>query len=33
MSEATVIFSNARVVLADRVLENGWVAVSDGAIR
>nr|HAQ94943.1 phosphonate metabolism protein PhnM [Afipia sp.] len=26
------IFSNARVVLRDRVIERGWVAVAQGAI-
>ena len=27
-SDRTIVFSNARVVLADRVIENGWVAVA-----
>jgi alpha-D-ribose 1-methylphosphonate 5-triphosphate diphosphatase len=29
---ADCILANARIVLADRVIERGWVAVSDGAI-
>lgn len=29
----TIVFSNARVVLADRLIENGWVAIADGAIN
>ncbi len=27
----TQLLTNARVVLADDVIENGWVSVSDGA--
>ena len=26
------VLTNARIVLADRVIERGWVAVEDGAI-
>ena len=29
---ADCILANARIVLADRVIERGWVAISDGAI-
>jgi alpha-D-ribose 1-methylphosphonate 5-triphosphate diphosphatase len=28
----TMLFSNARLVLADRVIDNGWVAVANGTI-
>ena len=27
-----LVLNNARVVLADRVIETGWVAIVDGAI-
>ena len=32
MNSTETIIGNARVVLADRVIENGWVAISDGKI-
>jgi len=32
MGASGVILSNARVVLADRVIETGWVAVMNGLI-
>jgi alpha-D-ribose 1-methylphosphonate 5-triphosphate diphosphatase len=32
MTQSENIFGNARVVLADRVIENGWVAIADGRI-
>ena len=32
MSASGVILSNARVVLADRVIETGWVAMMNGLI-
>jgi alpha-D-ribose 1-methylphosphonate 5-triphosphate diphosphatase len=27
-----LVLSNARLVLADRVIETGWIAVADGMI-
>src|SRR3982074_1393884 len=32
MTSTETILRNARVVLADRVIERGWVAMSDGRI-
>ncbi len=32
-TEADMILTNARVVLADRVIERGWVAVADRGDR
>lgn len=32
MESSTFVLSGARIILADRVIEDGWVAVSDGKI-
>src|SRR5262245_259317 len=31
-NDRDIVLSNARLVIADRVIENGWIAFSDGAI-
>src|SRR4051794_41813249 len=32
MADSELLLSNARVVLADRLIENGWVATANGII-
>ena len=31
-SETDTVIGNARIVLADRVIERGWIAFADGRI-